>query len=238
LFGLLSALFGGISMHEAQEGEWMTYVEVGQRFGITAAAARMYANPRGWERRTPNACGDRARVLVPVEVNVQPRPALFPERAGNEIARNQGTPSEDDQPNDTLNVQVIELAIEALTARAADDRARADRAEEEVASLRAEVVETRMAEVEADMAAKAATAEVSDLRKQLEATEQRAVEERGRADRERDRADQAERQLASKEATVIGLVAQSQELRRRVSELNELVRTRQRRSWWQRLFGG
>ena len=66
-----------------------------------------------------------------------------------------------------------------------------------------------------------ATGEAADLRK--------------RADEERGRANEAARRLADKDATITGLVAQQQELRREVETLTELLAAR--RSWWRRVFG-
>jgi uncharacterized coiled-coil protein SlyX len=53
-------------------GEWLTYAEAGKRLGITAAAARQLSRRRGWQRRTPNAYGVRAEILVPQEALEKP----------------------------------------------------------------------------------------------------------------------------------------------------------------------
>lgn len=45
--------------------EWMTYAELGRRLGISPAAARQLSRRRKWERRTPNAYGQQAQILVP-----------------------------------------------------------------------------------------------------------------------------------------------------------------------------
>ena len=55
-------------------GEWLTYAEVGKRLGISAAVARQLSRRRGWERRTPNAYGVPAQILVPENVLVKPLP--------------------------------------------------------------------------------------------------------------------------------------------------------------------
>ena len=54
-------------MSDSDRERWLTYAEVGELLGITSAAARMLAKRRGWARHTPNAYGDRARVLVPAD---------------------------------------------------------------------------------------------------------------------------------------------------------------------------
>jgi hypothetical protein len=53
-------------------GEWLTYAEAGERLGISAAAARQLSRRRGWQRRTPNAYGVPAQILVPEEALEQP----------------------------------------------------------------------------------------------------------------------------------------------------------------------
>ena len=65
-------------MSDSDRERWLTYAEVGELLGITSAAARMLAKRRGWARRTPNAYGDRARVLVPADAvpASRSRPAL------------------------------------------------------------------------------------------------------------------------------------------------------------------
>jgi hypothetical protein len=53
-------------------GEWLTYAEAGKRLGISAAAARQLSRRRGWRRRTPNAYGVQAQILVPEEALEKP----------------------------------------------------------------------------------------------------------------------------------------------------------------------
>ena len=48
--------------------EWLTYAQAGLRLGISTAAARQLSRRRDWQRRTPNAYGIPATVLVPSEV--------------------------------------------------------------------------------------------------------------------------------------------------------------------------
>jgi hypothetical protein len=65
---------GGEIVIEQEEGRWLTYAEAGQRLGISPEAVRQLARRRGWPRRTPNAYGGLATVLVPEEASVRPRP--------------------------------------------------------------------------------------------------------------------------------------------------------------------
>jgi hypothetical protein len=54
-------------MADESGGEWLTYAEAGQRFGISPAAARQMSRRRGRQRRTPNAYGKPATILVPAD---------------------------------------------------------------------------------------------------------------------------------------------------------------------------
>ena len=58
--------------------EWLTYAQAGARFGMSADAVRMRARRLGW--RTQPGNDGRALVLVPDDIEVQPR-ERSPERA-------------------------------------------------------------------------------------------------------------------------------------------------------------
>jgi hypothetical protein len=120
-------------MTESDQGRWLTYAEAGALLGISAQAARMLAKRRGWARRTPNAYGDRAQVLVPSDAIVQPRSPSDAVRTGSVITSDQPHANGHDQ----VNVRALEQAIEVLrdqlgvaNRRGEDEHARADRAEE------------------------------------------------------------------------------------------------------------
>src|SRR5436309_13396899 len=100
----------GDQMLESDEDRWLTYAEAGELLGISTQAARMLAKRRGWARRTPNAYGDRALVLLPDDMVVQPRVALSAERTEYTIH------NASDQPiaADRANVQPFADAIAAL----------------------------------------------------------------------------------------------------------------------------
>jgi hypothetical protein len=170
---------------QSNQERWVTYAQAGELLGISTQAARMLAKRRGWARRTPNAYGDRALILLPDDVSVQPCVALSTERAGHT------TPSDSDQSMapDRVNVQPFVDAIEALREqlgithrqvdeanaradraelRADDERRRADeertRAEQQIETLRKKLSELRIAE-------RLATAELADLRGHLDQTD-------------------------------------------------------------------
>jgi hypothetical protein len=61
---------------DADDSQWLTYAEAGQRLGISPEAVRQLARRRGWPRRTPNAYGGLATVLVPDDAPVRLRPGV------------------------------------------------------------------------------------------------------------------------------------------------------------------
>ena len=137
-------------MSESQDDRWLTYVELGQLLGCTPTAARMYARRHGWPRRTPNMYGDRARVLVPDDIDVQPRSPLYPERTGYVTIRDQTEPNGQDQEN----VQAFRAAITALSEALAAERERSIRAERQTEQLLSDLADARTAErISSDAAA-------------------------------------------------------------------------------------
>jgi len=212
-------------MLESDQDRWLTYAEAGALLGISAQAGRMLAKRRGWERRTPNAYGDRAQVLVPAEAIVRPRSASFGVRTGSVITSDQSSPNGHDHPN----VQVFEQAIGVLRDQLGAANRRADRAEEKADRLQAELVELRVSERSAADLAEYATGEAADLRQRLDAAEQRAGEERARAD-------QGERQLAAVEGELIAARVETAGLRCRLEQARPKQVTEPPRSPWRRFL--
>jgi len=185
-FGLNRRMNGdrsGDHMLELDQQRWLTYAEAGELLGISAQAARMLAKRRAWPRRTPNAYGDRALVLVPADALVQPRSASLGVHTGSVISGDQAGPNGHDHPN----VQALDQAIAILrdqlgvaNQRADDERHRADRAEARGESLGAELAEARITERIAVELAECAATEAADLRRRLdtEAEERRQVQAR------------------------------------------------------------
>jgi hypothetical protein len=89
---------------------WLTYDELGERLGISAAAARAMSRRHNWPRRTPNEHGALARVLIPADLStIKPRPPAG--RGANGALRKR---------------------LEAAEQRAGEERGRAERAEKRV----------------------------------------------------------------------------------------------------------
>ena len=123
----------GDHMLESDQERWLTYAEAGKLLGISTQAARMLAKRRGWTRRTPNAYGDRAVILVPSDAIIQARSPSVDARTGNVNESDRGELNGHVQ----ANVQALESALEVLREQLGianrqvnDERGRADRADE------------------------------------------------------------------------------------------------------------
>ena len=226
-------------MLESDQDRWLTYAEAGELLGISTQAARMLAKRRGWARRTPNAYGDRAQVLVPVETIVQPRSASLGVRTGSVITLDQGSPN----GHDRLNVQALEQAIGVLrdqleTANrwADDDRARADRAEQKAAALQAELIDLLISERSAVELAEYASAEVADQRRRLDTAEEERRRLAGQQEIERDRADRIEQQLTKVEGELIAARVEAASLQCQLERARpKAVPDSPRSGWWRLL---
>lgn len=226
-------------MLESDQDRWLTYAEAGELLGISTQAARMLAKRRGWARRTPNAYGDRAQVLVPVETIVQPRSASLGVRTGSVITSDQGSPN----GHDRLNVQALEQAIGVLrdqleTANrwADDDRARADRAEQKAAALQAELIDLLISERSAVELAEYASAEVADQRRRLDTAEEERRRLAGQQEIERDRADRIEQQLTKVEGELIAARVEAASLQCQLELARPKAVPDSPRSGWRRLL--
>jgi len=65
-------------MSEPEAGRWLTYTEAGNLLGISSEAVRQLARRRSWPRRTPNAYGVQAMILVPDDAMLRPRTDMSP----------------------------------------------------------------------------------------------------------------------------------------------------------------
>jgi hypothetical protein len=173
-FGLDRAVCGLCSgeIMVGPEGErWLTYAEVGQLLGISAAAARMLAKRRDWPRRTPNMYADRARVLVPDDPAVQPRSAPYAEPSAHVSTSDREGPNGRDQ----ANVRVFEQAITALQEQLERERSRVDRAESHLEEARGRLDQLQAALGDAIAAERIAAGEASALRAELDHHRKRAA---------------------------------------------------------------
>lgn len=142
-------------MLEADGEHWLTYIEVAKLLGCTPSAARMHAKRRGWHRRSPNAIGGRALVLVPDALAVQPRATHVHPRAMHTGAPMSGEANGHDQANDEQAVaEAWSAAVMALSAALAAERDRVACAEQRIEELFAALADARAAErIAADSAA-------------------------------------------------------------------------------------
>jgi hypothetical protein len=146
---------------EHQE-RWLTYAAAGELLGISPEAVRQLARRRGWPRRTPNAYGVQAQILMPEDVLVRPRPGLTggqpPYERGMTEQRVSGLDRADEPGDrafenadlirifrDTVEGLVTPLREQLTTANqwAEAERARADRAERHLEEERGCVDEER-----------------------------------------------------------------------------------------------
>jgi hypothetical protein len=157
-------------MSESEGERWLTYVEAGRLLGISPGAARMYAKRHGWPHRTPNMFGDRARVLVPAEASVQPRPAAYPEP----ITHVQPEVNNRDQ----VNAEAFTIAITALHQQLERERDRVDRAERLLDEVRHQNDELREALADAVAAERIAAGQAAALRSADDARRSRRLLQR------------------------------------------------------------
>jgi hypothetical protein len=158
---------------DQDEGRWLTYAQAGQLLGISPEAVRQLARRRAWPRRTPNAYGGLATVLVPGGASVRPRPAVDgvqpPYERGTSEQKVSGPDRADEDGVRAFEaVDIIRMMREAMEAAIAPlheqlerERNRADRAES-----RADQAERALADALA--AERIAAGEAAALRAELE----------------------------------------------------------------------
>lgn len=181
----------------------LTYAQLAEARGISRASAERLVRNRKWPRVMGND-GLAIVIVPPGEASPGSLPGAAPGSGGRKPGgrirpgRPPRNPSPDHAPDPPPDFRgMIDAALAPI-------REQLDRAEQKAAALQAELVEVRLAEQTAANLAEYATAQAVDLRKRLEAAEQRGDEERARADRER-----------------ADLVADKQELNRRLDRAEE-----------------
>jgi predicted RNase H-like nuclease (RuvC/YqgF family) len=117
------------------EGEWLTYAQLGERWGISPAAVRQKAIRARWPRRPAN---DGKTLVRPALEDVRVPSPRKPKDAPSTNAR----PTAVERPSDTRTIAALERHIETLKAAAAatearveQERTRADRLQEELLEL-------------------------------------------------------------------------------------------------------
>jgi hypothetical protein len=189
------------------EGHWLTYGEAAQLLGISSEALRSLARRHRWDRRSPNAIGGQAWVLVPAD----------------RLPTNGRGDSDQRLTTDDNRLQPIERPVPTNGRKDGDqwsdlasDR-RENRQSEDVLTAMREMAQTLMGPVRE---------QIADLKTQLTLERDRADRAEGRAQDAENRTVEAERrvrELAEK------LEAEMIEHRRIVSLLAERLA---RRSWW------
>jgi hypothetical protein len=126
--------------------EWLTYLELGERLGITASAARMHARRRGWQRRAPNAIGGQAHVLVPEIVDVHPRATAVQRTHDVQMSAEANGLNGADRANNDQVHEALCAAVAAFSDALAAERERVSRGEQRIEQLFAELTDARAAE--------------------------------------------------------------------------------------------
>ena len=98
-------------------GEWLTYKQAAEQFGISVEAIRALARRRGWLWRSPNEIGGAARVLLPTGVDRRLRPGKSAGMVGVDQVLTVGRPTvdslvtlRDDRPGDRAGELAVEVA--------------------------------------------------------------------------------------------------------------------------------
>jgi predicted RNase H-like nuclease (RuvC/YqgF family) len=168
------------------EGEWFTYSQLGERWGISAAAVRQKAIRARWPRRPAN---DGKTLVRPAMEDVRVPSPRKPKDAPSTNAR----PTPVERPSDTRTIAALERHIETLKTAAAttearleQERTRADRLQEELLELAKSRADLTSRLVQAEKEAAAAPAlrgSVEALKAALEAERQLRDELRRELDR-------------------------------------------------------
>jgi hypothetical protein len=132
--------------------EWLTYADLGERFGISSEAARQKAIRYRWRRRTNNR--GKTEVLVDLEEVREHMERFPPRKPKEESSDSRQTP--DEQPSDTRMLAALDAHIESLKAMVAKaetlaerERKRADgeRERADVERARADRLQSRVDEL-------------------------------------------------------------------------------------------
>ena len=134
-------------MPDGDQGRWLSYQELGEVLGCTSNAARMHAVRRKWPRRSPNKVGDPAQVLVPPGADLEPRATHVRHtndaRAGDPVQAHQ-QPTFDAHALLAAIRETVEVLLTPLREQLDRERARADRAEQQLVKVETELLEVRV----------------------------------------------------------------------------------------------
>ena len=126
----------------ATDGEWLTYLEVAARLGVSVEAVRAMARRGGWPKQRANGIGQVVRVQVPPDLPTNGRPDGA--TSGPPLAATGGPPMVA-----PVIREAIKTAVEGVVGPLRDEleriTVRAERAERQVAVLRAKLMAARLA---------------------------------------------------------------------------------------------
>jgi len=153
--------------------EWLTYREIGARLGLNVEAVRTRVRRAGW--RTQPGNDGRTRVLVPVEVFVEPvRP--------DEDRLNEGVNRTEGLTGLVTLLTAAEARISRLETQLAAERDRVNEARSEADRLRVEVAEQTTQTAQAKQASTEALAQADTERARANQADANRRTAEGRAD--------------------------------------------------------
>jgi predicted RNase H-like nuclease (RuvC/YqgF family) len=206
--------------------EWLTYAQLGRKLGISTAAARQLSRRRDWQRRTPNAYGIPATVLVPSEV-------LENASKTDTVPQTDGVRTGSVELNANGLHTAYELAVMALTQQL-------DRANHRIESLEAQLADASEKGPETDPLPAIG---IQTLSQTVEMLREDVGHERDRADQAERRIDELLHDLAEERRRIDGLHTDLADARTaamisgsEAAALRSRLDLTDRRPWWRRWF--
>ena len=114
----------------ATDGEWLTYIEVAERLGVSVEAVRAMARRGGWPKQRANGIGQVVRVQLPT--------------SGPPLAATGGPPMVAPVIREAIKT-AVEGVVGPLREELVRANERADRAERAATVLRAKLIAARLA---------------------------------------------------------------------------------------------
>ena len=123
-----------------EHGQWLTYAELAERFGVSRDAAKMLARRKGWQRKPANSRGGVVRVMVPYdpEHQIAQNGVGVPEKVPGDHS---GVPELVPVPNEPMVPlgKVLTMVSDAVALERADRDRQLDQLRNEAAHRLAEV---------------------------------------------------------------------------------------------------
>ncbi len=196
-------------------GHWLTYAEAAECLGLTTEAVRALARRQKWDRRSPNAIGGQAWVLVPADRLNTKHPTVATNGQTGSTNGHSTSDQRSDSPSDRSRPpgvnghnrgdrQALLVADDRRDSRRLNDD---DRRAEDIVTVARELTEPLKDQI-ADLKERLATE-----RERANCSEERAREAESRGHELQGRLDTAEARIVDKDATIADLRARLDEER-------------------------